>query len=173
MQRIIYFVLIPIFSSCSYKIIRSSYQLLPKDQHAGSCIIKKDMANKDSLQKVGEIRLEDGGFANDCSEATGIKILKEEAKKIGAHIINIIEEKRPKLTQYGGSREERCYECRAEFFRVTAVGSDYLDELLNRPENINNNIKEYKSGGKSDLTTAFVILIVIGFSAGMVAVILK
>jgi hypothetical protein len=107
---LVYFILSLLLSSCTHRIVRSGYQISNSDNDDCNVIIKKFMHVTDSIQKIGEIKLGESGFAVACSEAHAIKILNNEACAIQADVINIVEENRPDFWS-------SCYRCRAEFYK--------------------------------------------------------
>lgn len=111
MKKIAFYLILLFFiSSCTHRIVRTGYQINKSDYKNCDILIKKSMTITDSLQKVGEIKLGESGFAVACSEAHAIEILKNEGCALNADIINIAEETRPDLWS-------SCYRCRAEFYK--------------------------------------------------------
>lgn len=99
------------FSSCSHKVVRSGYQSSDVEKFYCNIPIQKFISVSDTLaEKVGEIRLGDGGLSTKCSEAHAVMTLRREACSINADLIIITEEKLPD----GWSS---CYRCRASFYR--------------------------------------------------------
>jgi len=110
-----YSILLFLISSCTHRIVRTGYQINKSEYKNCDIIIKKFMTITDSLQKVGEIKLGESGFAVACSEAHALKILKNEGCALNANIVNIIEENRPDLWS-------SCYRCRASFYKFKGSG---------------------------------------------------
>ena len=110
-QILSFLIVIILFSSCSYDIVRKGYK--PIDETAINCeiIIKKDTIISDTIaKKIGTVKLHDGGFTVKCSEDLAVKMLKKEACSINADIIVITEERRPDILS-------SCYRCNADFYK--------------------------------------------------------
>ncbi len=105
-----YLILLFLISSCTHRIVRTGYLINKSDYKNCDIIIKKFMTITDSLQKVGEIKLGESGFAVACSEALALEILKNEGCTLNANIVNIVDETRPDLWS-------SCYRCSAEFYK--------------------------------------------------------
>lgn len=138
-------------SSCSYKIMRSGYQVKESDYKSCDIEIVKNINAPDSAVKVGEIKIGDSGFTLNCSENEAIDILKKEGCAINANIIRITEENRPDLLS-------SCYRCRAEFYRDSRIvslkqGRENYDQVA-----VNKRV--------SDDSASNVIIFIVSFAVG-------
>ena len=148
-------ILIFLFSSCSYRIVRGGYSK-PNSVHSDcDVIIKKQMSIPTSLKKVGEIKLGDSGFSTSCSEEQAIGLLRKEACSLKANIINIVDESRPDLLS-------SCYRCRAEFYINTVDNTTYQSDNQYNSENV-------KTRVSSDRTkNTFIAIGAIGISCVLI-----
>ena len=124
--------------SCSHRIVRTGYQMSNSDYSDCDVEINKLMHITDSIQKIGEIKLGETGFAVACSEAHAIKILRNEACAMQADIINIIEEHRPDLWS-------SCYRCRAEFYKYKNPQIRIQSNELYQQNNVNKRVSQDRS----------------------------
>ncbi len=74
-------------------------------------MVKNQIYNSSEYKKIGEIKIDDSGFSINCEESDVIKILKDEACKCGADVVNIIKEKRADIIS-------SCYRATAEFIKI-------------------------------------------------------
>ena len=111
-----YFVilLVIIATGCAPTIKRIGYNSNDYSGNLDNCnpsIVKNQNYNSAGYKKIGEIKIDDSGFSTNCEESDVLKILKDEACKCGADVINIIEEKRADLLS-------TCYRTTAELIKV-------------------------------------------------------
>ncbi len=120
-----FFTFLILFSSCSHKVIRTGYDKNDKasESYAENCetrLVKFAAVDSVKFQRLGSIQLRDGGFSAQCSESKAVEILRKEACRLDANLINIVAEKKPGWSS--------CYQCDAVFYKVSA---DVLDQNFN------------------------------------------
>lgn len=97
---------------CSYRVYKS-YET-PEGEIASDCTSRlfknKDLTGLSYLYK-GVIILDESGITSGCKEEDAMAYLKEEACKLGANAINIVEEAYP-------DAYSSCYRCVAGFYTV-------------------------------------------------------
>lgn len=143
-----------LMSGCTHRIVRTGYQINKSDYKNCDIAVKKYMTVTDSLEKVGEIKLGESGFAVACSETHALEILKNEGCALNANIVNIVEETRPDLLS-------SCYRCSAVFYRFKGSTMKYTDnEYYKTPE------VEKRVGKDRTRNT------IIGFGVGIIAFVL-
>ena len=114
-----------VLQSCSSSIktnIIQSYDRIDENQEI--IILRNHNNFPDEVKKVGDIKAGDTGFSTKCDYAYVMAELQNNARKSGANIINITEEKDP---NFGST----CYRVKADLFRTW--NPNYLNEI--KPEN--------------------------------------
>lgn len=72
-------IVLAISSACSHRVVRTGYDLKKKDYLDCKVSFKRQMLVEDQMEKVGEIKLGETGFAVKCSEAHAMEIMQKEA----------------------------------------------------------------------------------------------
>ena len=112
MEKKLYLLITILFCSCSPKIrttiSNSNFEKLSDNTEV--IVINENQALENSSY-IGEIKVGDSGFTTDCGYEKIMNDAKEEAKKLGGNIIQIIEIKEPKKWW------STCYRIRAKIFR--------------------------------------------------------
>ncbi|MDQ1266482.1 MAG: hypothetical protein QG635_1634 [Bacteroidota bacterium] len=119
--------LIIVLAGCSHKINKNYYvKTVTPASDCSPIVIKggSDLIQKEKI--LGKINLGDTGFSVNCSKKKAFLILKEEACKLGANLINIIKESRPNFWS-------SCFRCQAEFYYVPADVFEKLKEKTYYP----------------------------------------
>ena len=114
-----------------------------------------DQVINDSIQKIGEIKLDDNGFSASCSEAHAIEILKKEACAIQADIINIVEEYRADLWS-------SCYRCKAEFYKYKDTKPKPTKEEYYQVQNVQERVEK----DRKQNTLVGILAVAVGFALG-------
>jgi hypothetical protein len=102
---------------CAHKIIPRNYTTYKPSFTPCNVVIKKHLKDTTGLIKVGSIRLKDSGYSINCNEEDAVNILKKEACRLNADLVNIFRDKNPGFLYY-------CYDCHADFFRFKNKASD-------------------------------------------------
>lgn len=156
MKKTFYLLLtIILFSNCTYRIVRTGYDINKLDYENFDITIKKYEKINDSVAtKIGEIKLGDAGFSIDCSEEHAINILKNEGYALNADLIIITEENRPDLWSF-------CYRCSAEFYKYndpsTKMTSDQIYDVENIQERVSKDRKKNTGNAIIAVTTGVLL----------------
>ncbi|HVJ94499.1 MAG TPA: hypothetical protein VM580_32150 [Labilithrix sp.] len=109
-------------ASCAPSVSRSGYE--PKSPDATGCWVavkRAAVVEPDQVDVLGEIAIGDTGFSSDCDEKTVIALLRKEGCSAGAHIVNIVEERRQDVAS-------TCYRVRARLLRLRNPSSLPVDD---------------------------------------------
>lgn len=111
------------FSSCSPKISTSLTKNLPPiDYKQEIIVIGLNQLEPDNFELLGEVKVEDTGFSNNCSYNIVIDKAKLEARKAGGNAIKIIKHKQP--STFGSS----CHQIIAKILLVDNI-KDYKEQV--------------------------------------------
>lgn len=161
MLKVLMFIsLLFLLVSCSPKIVRHGYEVMPQQNANCEIAITKDGEFfTDETEVISKIDIGDTGFTINCDESEIIKILKAEGCSINADIINVTKEKRPGFFS-------SCYCASADFLRVKENVSNKpeIDETMYQEPEINKRVKKDKIKRYTTNAIAFVIGFFIGFS---------
>ncbi|WP_157600926.1 hypothetical protein [Persicobacter sp. CCB-QB2] len=75
-------------SNCTHRMVRTGYEPTSTAYNQCNVEVRKWMTPTDSLQKIGQLKLGESGFAVSCNEQRALDILRNEACSINANIIN-------------------------------------------------------------------------------------
>ena len=121
-----------LYTNCTtHRITRPAYQQ-SQATSTENCEVfyKKNFSiSGTGFEKAGEIELGQARFYVSCSEKEALELLRQEACKLNAALINITEETSP----YKG---KSCYSCKAEFYKVSLPGAELKSDERYEAENI-------------------------------------
>lgn len=99
-------------TSCSPAVSRTGYE--PRSVGESTCRVAVKRAAAiapDQVDVLGEVEVGDTGLSTDCDEKTVVALLRKEACSAGAHVVDIVEERRQDVAS-------TCYRAKARLLRL-------------------------------------------------------
>ena len=109
-------------TSCSTSVSRTGYE--PRSVGESTCRVAVKRAapiSPDQADVLGEVDVGDTGFSTDCDEKTVVELLRKEACSAGAHVVDIVEERRQDVAS-------SCYRAKARLLRLRNPSSLPVDD---------------------------------------------
>ncbi len=107
-------VFIMAFVACAPEVTRIGYtpDAAADNDNRSIKILKYATIDESLYEQIGTITISDGKFSRNCDEDAVINLLKDEASRISADLVNITNSKQP-------SSLSKCYQVTAIFYRQT------------------------------------------------------
>jgi hypothetical protein len=108
---------------CTHAIKRTGYTMGSGgfDENCDVRFVKNMPSNSGRYTVVGEVKLRDTGFSVKCHEDDALAIIRREACRTGADVVNIVEERRADFLS-------SCYRADAQLLRSSGAAGSVAGE---------------------------------------------